>query len=247
MVLLRSHTGARMLEVRKVSCVMLLAAAALGLGGCASTGNEPSSGERVDRASSFERVNRTSTPARTRTVTKTVTVRAKPKPPPAPVVDPIEPVPVASVELPEYDPSAYDVDMDCSGFTTRDIAQAFYELDTSDPNGLDADYDGRACESLPFSGTDLYEDPLYGSGSDYGYEGINPDNYYTPPVNIPDDYNLPDVEIPDYDVPSYGPDPGNTYGQISEANGRPRTNYLQGYTRSDGTHVSGYYRSSPSR
>lgn len=35
------------------------------------------------------------------------------------------------------------------------------------------------------------------------------------------------------------------YGQPSTTNGQPRTNEVSGYTRSDGTYVAPYYRSSP--
>ena len=37
------------------------------------------------------------------------------------------------------------------------------------------------------------------------------------------------------------------YGEISEVNGRPRTNLVSGYTRADGTVVAPYYRSTPRR
>jgi hypothetical protein len=37
----------------------------------------------------------------------------------------------------------------CSDFTYQEEAQAVYNADPTDPNGLDADKDGIACESLP--------------------------------------------------------------------------------------------------
>jgi hypothetical protein len=41
-------------------------------------------------------------------------------------------------------------DRDCSDFTFREDAQAVYDADKSDPNGLDGnDNDGLACEHLP--------------------------------------------------------------------------------------------------
>lgn len=41
-------------------------------------------------------------------------------------------------------------DLDCEDFTTQQQAQAVYDQDPSDPNNLDADNDGLACEdSLP--------------------------------------------------------------------------------------------------
>jgi hypothetical protein len=44
--------------------------------------------------------------------------------------------------------------------------------------------------------------------------------------------------------PSYSSYGG--YGSLSEETGRPRTNYVGGYYRDNGTYVSPYYRSSPS-
>ena len=40
-------------------------------------------------------------------------------------------------------------DLDCSDFATQEDAQATLDADPSDPNGLDAEGDGMACESLP--------------------------------------------------------------------------------------------------
>lgn len=40
-------------------------------------------------------------------------------------------------------------DLDCGDFTTQEQAQAVLDSDQSDPNGLDGDNDGIACESLP--------------------------------------------------------------------------------------------------
>lgn len=44
-------------------------------------------------------------------------------------------------------------DLDCEDFATQEQAQATFNQDTSDPNNLDADNDGLACEdSLPSEG-----------------------------------------------------------------------------------------------
>jgi hypothetical protein len=43
---------------------------------------------------------------------------------------------------------------DCADFASQEEAQAVYDQDTSDPNGLDADSDGVACEELPTTTTD---------------------------------------------------------------------------------------------
>lgn len=44
-------------------------------------------------------------------------------------------------------------DLDCDDFATQDQAQAVLEKDPSDPNGLDRDNDGIACESLSAAAT----------------------------------------------------------------------------------------------
>ena len=43
-------------------------------------------------------------------------------------------------------------DLDCANFATQEEAQAVYDADPSDPNGLDDDNDGIACETLPTGG-----------------------------------------------------------------------------------------------
>jgi len=49
-------------------------------------------------------------------------------------------------------PPALAQDTDCSDYSTQAQAQAVLEADMSDPNGLDADDDGIACETLPGGG-----------------------------------------------------------------------------------------------
>lgn len=47
-------------------------------------------------------------------------------------------------------PAAAFRDRDCSDFDTQRQAQRFYKRNKpGDPHGLDADGDGKACESLP--------------------------------------------------------------------------------------------------
>jgi len=60
--------------------------------------------------------------------------------------------------------AAFAADQDCSDFDTQQEAQAVYDRDTSDPNRLDDDGDGRACESLP-SGSASSAGDEDGSGS----------------------------------------------------------------------------------
>lgn len=47
---------------------------------------------------------------------------------------------------------AQEGDLDCADFATQEEAQAVFDEDPSDPNGLDADSDGIACETLPSGG-----------------------------------------------------------------------------------------------
>jgi hypothetical protein len=51
--------------------------------------------------------------------------------------------------------TALAADLNCSGFSTQEQAQAVLDQDRSDPNHLDADGDGRACESLPSEAASL--------------------------------------------------------------------------------------------
>jgi hypothetical protein len=44
-------------------------------------------------------------------------------------------------------------DLNCADFEFQEDAQAVYDQDPSDPNGLDGDNDGIACEELPSRGT----------------------------------------------------------------------------------------------
>jgi len=43
---------------------------------------------------------------------------------------------------------AHAQDLDCGDFAFQEDAQAVFDADPSDPNGLDADNDGLACEAL---------------------------------------------------------------------------------------------------
>jgi hypothetical protein len=45
--------------------------------------------------------------------------------------------------------SGEDGDLDCASFATHEEAQRVFEQDPSDPNYLDGDGDGVACEDLP--------------------------------------------------------------------------------------------------
>jgi hypothetical protein len=45
-------------------------------------------------------------------------------------------------------PAFAQADLDCADFTYQEEAQAIFDQDPSDPNNLDADNDGIACESL---------------------------------------------------------------------------------------------------
>jgi hypothetical protein len=53
-----------------------------------------------------------------------------------------------------------DGDLDCADFANRQEAQAELNRDPSDPNRLDADNDGKACEDYPY-GNDGADDRQY--------------------------------------------------------------------------------------
>ena len=54
--------------------------------------------------------------------------------------------------------TASAADLNCSDFATQEQAQAVYTQDPSDPNDLDRDNDGIACESSPSGGSGVTED-----------------------------------------------------------------------------------------
>jgi len=51
---------------------------------------------------------------------------------------------------PPDEPPTTTADLDCADFATQQEAQAELERDPSDPNNLDADGDGVACETYPY-------------------------------------------------------------------------------------------------
>ena len=55
-------------------------------------------------------------------------------------------------------------DLDCADFQTQAQAQAVYDQNPSDPNGLDRDKDGVACEALPGGAPGSGEGPSPPSG-----------------------------------------------------------------------------------
>lgn len=59
-------------------------------------------------------------------------------------------------------------DLDCDDFATQAEAQATYDADPSDPNGLDADSDGEACEENAGGGTTTTDDGASGDQYDDG-------------------------------------------------------------------------------
>jgi hypothetical protein len=67
-------------------------------------------------------------------------------------------------------------DLDCSDFGTQAAAQAELDADPSDPNRLDQDNDGVACESLPAGGSAEAGDgaaPMPAGGVDAGAGGTD--------------------------------------------------------------------------
>ena len=50
-------------------------------------------------------------------------------------------------------PAAPTQDLNCADFQFQEDAQAVFNQDPTDPNHLDADKDGVACEELPHRGT----------------------------------------------------------------------------------------------
>lgn len=58
-------------------------------------------------------------------------------------------VTLAALALPAMAGTAAAADRDCTDFATQEQAQAVLDQDRSDPNHLDSDHNGVACETLP--------------------------------------------------------------------------------------------------
>jgi hypothetical protein len=71
---------------------------------------------------------------------------------------------VAKLFVAERSVWAQDDDLNCEDFPSQAAAQREYERDRSDPNNLDADNDGQACEVFDYgaSGARGAADPQYG-------------------------------------------------------------------------------------
>jgi Excalibur calcium-binding domain len=63
-------------------------------------------------------------------------------------------------------------DVDCDDFEYQEDAQAVLEEDPDDPNRLDADNDGVACEELPSRGDSGGDDDGGGDGDTSGDDGM---------------------------------------------------------------------------
>lgn len=87
-------------------------------------------------------------------------------------------------------------DLDCADFASQAEAQAVYLQDTSDPNGLDADGDGLACEA---ASNGLAED---GTAASY----VVATQQYTPEPQPeePDDVDAPEDPVVSDELPDTG-------------------------------------------
>ncbi|BFV55335.1 hypothetical protein KCMC57_up04390 [Kitasatospora sp. CMC57] len=79
---------------------------------------------------------------------------------------------------------AHAQDRDCPEFQTQPEAQAVFNMDRSDPNGLDADHDGIACESLP-AGLPAAAAPSGGASPGAAASPAGPANTATPAPLVP--------------------------------------------------------------
>ena len=86
-----------------------------------------------------------------------------------------------------------DRDLDCADFASQEEAQAVFDRDPSDPNRLDADNDGIACEDYPYDG---------GGGADDGQYSTDtpPSDVNNPKGVVP---NTTADEMPDTGGPPY--------------------------------------------
>lgn len=84
-------------------------------------------------------------------------------------------------------PALAQEDLDCADFASQEEAQAVYDQDDLDPNALDADNDGIACEDMHSSqtGTDM-DNSEDGKGEDSGKDMQEDENMDDMPAGMPD-------------------------------------------------------------
>jgi hypothetical protein len=140
---------------RAVAVGALLAASVLTLSGCAAGGGAPTEAVAATVASSSPIALPTFEPTPSSSPSAFVE-----SPSPSPTT---EPSPDSTVDTSTV--SGSGVDLDCKDFSTQEEAQTVLDADSSDPNGLDADNDGVACEALPSGSGSSSSGSSAGSGS----------------------------------------------------------------------------------
>ncbi len=97
-------------------------------------------------------------------------------------------------------PSGADGSFNCSDFDEQGQAQQFFNQDLSDPNGLDADDDGQACEELP---TVTQEGTIPGEGESVPATSAQYQQY-APVTPVPVEPALPETGGPALLLPVAG-------------------------------------------
>jgi hypothetical protein len=145
---------------------------------------------------------------------------ALPAPAPAatvPASPPSSPGSSATASEPAVDEEpAPSGDLDCADFATQEEAQAVLDGDPSDPNGLDGEGDGVACESLP-SGDDTSpppQSPPPGSPPPTTSTPSTPPPSTPPPSSPPadGDYDCDDFDTQDQAQQVYEQDTSDPHG-----------------------------------
>ncbi|WP_254545881.1 thermonuclease family protein [Halomarina pelagica] len=144
------------------------------------------------------------------------------------------------------DGTAGDGDLNCGDFATQDEAQAALERDSSDPNGLDADGDGVACESLPDGsnagagdggGSDADDAPDSSGETEWTVEVVRVVDGDTYEVRFPDGHTE-DVRLLGVDTPEV-----HTATDPAEFEGIPNTEDGRRWLRDWGHKASEFARS----
>lgn len=111
-------------------------------------------------------------------------------------------------------PAPGGTDLDCSDFATQEEAQAVLHADPTDPNGLDSEADGIACEALP-------------SGAAPAPAPVAPVEPAPTPVPAPaapssgGDLDCGDFATQAEAQPTYNADPSDPHGLDAEGDGVP--------------------------
>lgn len=118
---------------------------------------------------------------------------------------------------------------------------AYAAIPTSNDTSISREDEAAPVNSVQLASGGVAADPTPDAGNSRTYESTYPSAFPTVIADTSDKPRLNAYPAPSYSAPKC--ESLGCYGQISTTTGLPRTEYVSGYVRKDGTYVRPYYRS----